>query len=233
MFDRHISSQFDEGLNILCAKLMHLGDLVELQTQLAIRAFIEKNLDFCNQVITREKTINSLEIEIDSACAELIARRQPTANDLRLIMAISKAVTNLERVGDEAERIALRSKHIISQNVDYKINASEINHSGQLAIKLLRQSLDSFSHLDVISAAKVFDEDKKIDKEFGEFVNKLIAHMADYPKMVPTGLDYLFIAKAIERIGDHAKNISEFVIYAVNGLDIRHLPSQDKGRFAK
>ncbi|NBO87843.1 MAG: phosphate transport system regulator PhoU, partial [Burkholderiaceae bacterium] len=121
MIDRHLSTQFDENLDSLCSKLLQMGGLVESQIEVAMRGFSETNLDLCNQVIDREKSVNALEIEIDSECAEVIARRQPTARDLRLVMAISKAITNLERAGDEAERVAKRSKSIIEQSANYKI----------------------------------------------------------------------------------------------------------------
>jgi phosphate transport system protein len=227
MQDKHLSSQFDEDLNSLCAKLLQMGGVVEQQIDIAMRAFSEMNLDLCNQVIEREKTVNSLEVEIDSTCVELIARRQPTARDLRLVMAISKAITNLERAGDEAERVAKRTRRIINEAGNFNINAAEIKLSGQMAMDLLRQSLDCFARLDAVAAVKVVQDDKQIDEEFRGFVRKLITYMAEDPKMISTGLDLLFIAKAIERIGDHAKNIAEFVIYIVKGADVRHVPQDD------
>jgi phosphate transport system protein len=227
MQDKHLSSQFDEDLNSLCAKLLQMGGVVEQQIDIAMRAFSEMNLDLCNQVIEREKTVNSLEVEIDSTCVELIARRQPTARDLRLVMAISKAITNLERAGDEAERVAKRTRRIINEAGNFNINAAEIKLSGQMAMDLLRQSLDCFARLDAVAAVKVVQDDKQIDEEFRGFVRKLITYMAEDPKMISTGLDLLLIAKAIERIGDHAKNIAEFVIYIVKGADVRHVPQDD------
>jgi phosphate transport system protein len=139
-------------------------------------------------------------------------------------MAISKAITNLERAGDEAEIVAKRSKRVIEQAPNYKINAAEIKLSGQMAIDLLRRSLDCFARLDAVAAAKVVEDDRQIDEEFRGFVRKLITYMAEDPKMISTGLDLLSIAKSIERIGDHAKNIAEFVIYIVKGADVRHVP---------
>lgn len=232
MSDRHLSSQFDEDLNSLCSKLLQMGGLVESQVEIAMRAFSESSLELCLQVIEREKGINLLEVEIDSACTELIARRQPTARDLRLVMAISKAITNLERGGDEAEIVAKRAKRIIEQDANYQINTAEIKLSGQMAIDLLRRSLDCFARLDAVAAAKVVEDDKQIDEEFRGFVRKLITYMAEDPKMISTGLDLLSIAKAIERIGDHAKNIAEFVIYIVKGADVRHVSHDDLVREA-
>jgi phosphate transport system protein len=168
--------------------------------------------------------VNDFEIDVDLACTEIIARRQPTARDLRLVMAVSKAITNLERAGDEAESVAKRTKRIIEAANNPGINVAEIELSGQMAISLLRRSLDAFARLDAIAAADVIKEDKLIDEEFRSFVRKLIIYMMEDPRIITPALDMLTIAKAIERIGDHAKNIAEFVIYIVKGADIRHLP---------
>ena len=198
--------------------------MVESQIANAMHAFTEMDLESCNQVIEREKTVNDFEIDVDLACTEIIARRQPTARDLRLVMAVSKAITNLERAGDEAESVAKRTKRIIEAANNPGINVAEIELSGQMAISLLRRSLDAFARLDAIAAADVIKEDKLIDEEFRSFVRKLIIYMMEDPRIITPALDMLTIAKAIERIGDHAKNIAEFVIYIVKGADIRHLP---------
>ena len=227
MPDKHLSSQFDSDLNSLCSKLLEMGGMVESQTSTAMRAFTEMDLDICNQVIEREKAVNDFEIEVDSACTEIIARRQPTARDLRLVMAVSKAIANLERAGDEAERVAKRTKRIIEAGLNHNITVAEIKVSGQMAISLLRRSLDAFARLDTIAAAEVVKEDKQIDEEFRAFVRKLIVYMMEDPSLITTGLDMLTIAKAIERIGDHSKNIAEFVIYIVKGADVRHIPHAD------
>ena len=227
MPDKHLSSQFDNDLNALCGSLLEMGGLVESQVSMAMKAFSQLDGDLADQVMLREAEVNDFEIRIDQACTELIARRQPAARDLRLVMAVSKAITNLERAGDEAERVAKRSKRIIEEAPNYKINAAEIKLSGQMAIDLLRQSLDCFARLDAVAAAKVVSDDKQIDEEFRGFVRKLITYMAEDPKMISTGLDLLFIAKAIERVGDHAKNIAEFVIYIVKGADVRHISHDD------
>jgi phosphate transport system protein len=174
--------------------------------------------------MVREAEVNDFEISIDQACTELIAKRQPTARDLRLVMAVSKAITNLERAGDEADRIAKRTKHILEDSASHGINTAEIRVSGQMAVSLLRRSLDCFARLDTVIAAEVVNEDKQIDEEFKAFVRKLTSYMSEDPRTISVGLDMLSIAKAVERIGDHAKNIAEFVIYIVKGTDVRHLP---------
>ncbi|MFY9136754.1 phosphate signaling complex protein PhoU [Zwartia sp.] len=227
MADKHLSTQFDTDLKALCSNLLEMGGMVESQIMDATRAFSEMNIDLCKEVIDREKTINTKEIEIDLACTEIIARRQPTARDLRLVMAISKAITNLERAGDEAEKVAKRTRRIIRSGAEHKINVAEIIISGQLALKQLRQSLDAFARLDREAAVEIVLDDRQIDEEFRAFVRKLTSYMTEDPQTISTGLDMLTIAKSIERIGDHAKNIAEFVIYVVGGDDIRHSPKSE------
>ena len=222
MPDKHLSSQFDADLNSLSSRLLEMGGLVESQISTAMRAFTQMDIETCNIVIQNEKLVNDLEIQIDMACTELIARRQPTARDLRLVMAVSKAITNLERAGDEAERVAKRTKRLIEAGATHNINVAEIRLSGQMAISLLRRSLDAFARLDTMAAVEVVQEDRQIDEEFRAFVRKLVSYMMEDPKTITAGLDMLSIAKAIERIGDHAKNIAEFVIYIAKGLDVRH-----------
>jgi phosphate transport system protein len=231
MPDKHLSSQFDADLNSLSSRLLEMGGLVESQIATAMRAFTQMDIDTCNVVIENEKLVNDLEIQIDLACTEVIARRQPTARDLRLVMAVSKAITNLERAGDEAERVAKRTKRLIEAGAPH-INVAEIRLSGQMAINLLRRSLDAFARLDTVAAAEVVAEDRQIDEEFRGFVRKLITYMSEDPHTISTGLDMLTIAKAIERIGDHAKNIAEFVIYIAKGSDVRHIPHEDLVREA-
>jgi phosphate transport system protein len=226
MPDKHLSSQFDNDLNALCGSLLEMGGLVESQVSMAMKAFSQLDGDLADQVMVREVEVNDFEITIDQACTELIARRQPTARDLRLVMAVSKAITNLERAGDEADRIAKRTKHILEDSASHGINTAEIRVSGQMAVSLLRRSLDCFARLDTVIAAEVVNEDKQIDEEFKAFVRKLTSYMSEDPRTISVGLDMLSIAKAVERIGDHAKNIAEFVIYIVKGTDVRHLPHE-------
>lgn len=232
MPDKHLSSQFDADLNSICGKLLEMGGLVESQVSVAMRAFTHLDAELADQVIAREADVNNFELDIDSACTELIARRQPTARDLRLVMAVSKAITNLERAGDEADRIARRTKHIMEDSASHGINVAEVRLSGQMAISLLRRSLDSFARLDTVAAAEVVHEDRQIDEEFRAFVRKLVTYMMEDPRTISVALDMLFIAKAVERIGDHAKNIAEFVIYIVKGTDVRHLPHDELSREA-
>ena len=154
--------------------------------------------------------------------SNIIARRQPTAVDLRLLIAISKATANLERVGDEAEKIARMVRSIISSGAPRSLPSLELRVSADMASGLLRKALDAFARLDTAAAVAILKEDNLIDQEFDGFVRKLITYMMEDPRMISPSLDLLFLAKAIERIGDHAKNIAELIIYVVKGADIRH-----------
>jgi phosphate transport system protein len=232
MTDKHLSTQFDADLNAISTKLLQMGGLVESQIEVAMKALADFDVALADQVIAREQSLNALELEIDADCGNIIARRQPTARDLRLVMAISKTITNLERAGDEAEKIAKRTKHMMDDPAAHAINHSEVKVSGAMAVALLRQALDAFARLDTVAAARIVQEDKAIDEEFRAFVRKLITYMMEDPRTISVALDFLFIAKAIERIGDHAKNIAEFIIYIVKGTDVRHSSREDMEREA-
>jgi phosphate transport system protein len=222
MPDKHLSSQFDIELNNVSSRLMEMGGLVESQIQQAIYALSLFVVDVADQVIDTEKRVNAMEVEIDREISSIIARRQPTANDLRLLMALSKATANLERAGDEANKIARMVKSIASSGIYKSLPSSELRKSAELASGLIRKSLDAFARLDTSTALTIMKEDDLIDKEFDGFVRKLITYMMEDPRTITPSLDLLFVAKALERIGDHAKNIAELIIYIVKGEDVRH-----------
>ena len=222
MPDKHLSSQFDNELNSVSSRLMEMGGLVESQIQQAVYAlslFVENVAD---TVIENEHKVNTLEVEIDRELSTIIARRQPTANDLRLLMAISKATANLERAGDEAAKIARMVKSMMAHGGFRALPSSELRLATEMASGLLRKSLDAFARLDTATAVTILKEDDLIDKEFDGFVRKLITYMMEDPRTISSSLDLLFVAKALERIGDHAKNIAELIIYIVKGEDVRH-----------
>ncbi|KND56134.1 Phosphate transport system regulatory protein PhoU [Candidatus Paraburkholderia kirkii] len=223
MSDKHLSSQFDADLNAVSSKVLEMGGLVESQIIAAMQALNEFDIGIADQVIAAEARLNTMEVEIDEECSNIIARRQPAARDLRLLMAISKTITNLERAGDEAEKIAKRVKRINEDGAGRTVNIAEIRLSGEMAVSILRRALDAFARLDTVAAAQIVCDDKAIDDEFRAFVRKLVTYMMEDPRTISAGLDYLFIAKAVERIGDHAKNIAEFIIYIVKGTDVRHV----------
>ena len=222
MADKHLSTQFDSELNTVSSRVMELGGLVESQLRLAIYALSQFSAESANQVIETELRVNGMELDIDRELSSIIARRQPTARDLRLLIAISKTTANLERAGDEAAKIARMVKSIMHSGTTRTLPASELRVAADLASSLLRKALDAFARLDTAAALSILKEDDQIDAEFDGFVRKLITYMVEDPRTISASLDLLFIAKAIERVGDHAKNIAEFIIYIVKGADVRH-----------
>ena len=225
--DKHISSQFDAELGSVSTRVLELGGLVESQIRHAVYSLSQFNTEVADQVIATESQVNSMEVEIDRDLSSIIARRQPTARDLRLLIAISKITANLERAGDESEKIARMVKSIISSGSARALPSSELRIASDLASGLLRKALDAFARLDVTEAVSILKEDDLIDAEFDGFVRKLVTYMMEDPRTISASLDLLFVAKAIERIGDHAKNIAEFIIYVVKGADVRHIALAD------
>ncbi|HOZ66206.1 MAG TPA: phosphate signaling complex protein PhoU [Burkholderiaceae bacterium] len=224
--DKHLSTQFDSELRSVSTRVLEMGGLVEAQITLSIEALASMNADTAQQVTNAEEAVNQFEIDIDRDLSTIIARRQPAAGDLRLLMAISRITANLERVGDEAERIARMVQSISNTQTTVgttlKLPSIELRLASDLARKQLRKALDAFARLDSTDCVNILREDDLIDQEFNSFVRNLITYMMEDPKTISASLDLLFIAKAIERIGDHAKNIAESVIYIVKGTDVRH-----------
>jgi phosphate transport system protein len=225
--DKHISSQFDAELASVSSRVLELGGLVETQIRHAVFSLSQFNTEVAEQVISTEAQVNAMEVEIDRDLSSIIARRQPTARDLRLLIAISKITANLERAGDESEKIARMVKSIINSGSARALPSSELRIASDLASGLLRKALDAFARLDVTEAVSILKEDDLIDAEFDGFVRKLVTYMMEDPRTISASLDLLFVAKAIERIGDHAKNIAEFIIYVVKGADVRHIALAD------
>jgi len=222
MPEKHLSTQFDSELSAVSTRVMELGGLVESQIRQAIYALSQFSVEVANEVTTTETRVNSMEVDIDRELSSIIARRQPTARDLRLLIAISKITANLERVGDEAEKIARMVRSIIKSGASRSLPSHELRVAADLASGLLRKALDAFARLDTTAAVAILKEDDLIDQEFDGFVRKLITYMMEDPRTISPSLDLLFLAKAIERIGDHSKNIAEFIIYVVKGADVRH-----------
>ncbi len=222
MPDKHLSSQFDSELNSVSARVMEMGGLVESQIRQAVYALSQFSIEAVEQVAAIEVRVNAMEVEIDHELSSIIARRQPTARDLRLLLAFSKATANLERMGDEANKMARMVRSIIESGAARSLPSSDLRVAAELASGLLRKALDAFARLDTAMAVSILKEDDLIDKEFDGFVRKLVTYMMEDPRTISASLDLLFLAKAIERIGDHAKNIAEFIIYIVKGADVRH-----------
>jgi phosphate transport system protein len=227
MTDKHLSTQFDSELNEVSTKVMQLGGLVESQIRKAIDALSQFSMDLANEVTASEVRVNAMEVEIDRELSSIIARRQPTAVDLRLLIAISKITANLERAGDEAEKIARMVRLIIDSGAPRSLPSLELKVASDMASNLLRQSLDAFARLDTAAAVSIMKDDYQIDKEFDGFVRKLITYMMEDPRMISASLNLLFLAKSIERVGDHAKNIAELIIYVVKGADVRHTSMEE------
>jgi phosphate transport system protein len=224
MNDKHLSSQFDAELSGISTRVLEMGGLVEAQVGQAVYALSNLSHETAAQVLVAEERVNSMEVEIDNDLWTIIARRQPTARDLRLLVAISKAIANLERVGDEAARIARTVQRLINAGVSSRLRLplADLGYESNLAVAQLRKSLDAFARLDVERALEVLKSDDQIDQEFEGLIRKLITYMIEDPRTISASIDLVFVAKAIERVGDHAKNLAEAVIYVVKGTDVRH-----------
>ncbi len=223
----HTSKQFDAELETVRARVLQMGGLVESQVQLALEALINGDVALMNRVIDDDHRVNAMEVEIDENCNQIIARRQPAAGDLRMVMTVIKTITDLERIGDEAEKIARMAK-LLSQRERLHIpRHPEIKHAAEVALDMLRKSLDAFARLDLATAAQVVRQDEQVDEEFRAIMRYLITFMMEDPRTISTALEILFVAKAIERIGDHAKNMSEYVVYMVKGRDVRHVTVEE------
>jgi phosphate transport system protein len=219
---QHISSQFNEDLARLRTQVLQMGGLVETQVAAAIDAYSGGEVTHIKTIVETDRKINDLEKAIDDDCAHIIARRQPAASDLRLVFGISKIVTDLERAGDEAKKIAKGVSRIYENGHVPSQFGVGIRHLAEAALVMVRQALDAFARLDTEQAGNVILADTDVDTEFKSIIRQLITHMMEDPRTITISLDIITIARAIERIGDHAKNISEQVIFVVEGRDIRH-----------
>jgi phosphate transport system protein len=229
MSDKHLSSQFDAELSGISTRVLEMGGLVEAQVAQSVYALSHFSVETATQVLQVEERVNQLEVEIDRDLSAIIARRQPTARDLRLLIAISKAIANLERVGDEAARIARTVQRLINTGVSSRLRlpVADLGFEADLAVSQLRKALDAFARLDTAQALQVLKTDDQIDQEFDGLLRKLITYMMEDPRTISSSIDLVFVAKAIERVGDHAKNLAEAVIYVVKGTDVRHTPMAD------
>jgi phosphate transport system protein len=226
MIDKHLSTQFDAELSGISARVLEMGGLVESQVSQSVQALAQFDGDLASQVLRHEERVNQMEVEIDHDLSAIIARRQPTARDLRLLIAVSKAIANLERVGDEAARIARTVQRLINtgMSIRLRVPVSDLQFEADLAIAQLRKALDAFARLDTAKALEVLKQDDQIDQEFDGLLRKLITYMMEDPRTITSSIDLVFVAKAIERIGDHGKNLAEAIIYVVKGTDVRHTP---------
>jgi phosphate transport system protein len=227
----HLSSQFDRELEHLRSRVLQMGGLVESQLKLAIEAYESGDMAEAERVVSADRRVNDLEIELDRAVNHVIARRQPTAVDLRMIMGMSRAIPDLERIGDEATKIARAVKWMNEKQIVVRLpRIPDIRVSADLAAGMLRRSLDAFARLDVNAAAGIIRDDQGVDERFRAILRQLITFMMEDPRTISSSIDMVWVAKAIERIGDHTKNIAEHVIFIAAGADVRHANPDDLAR---
>ncbi len=218
---QHISQQFNEELEDIRTRVMYMGGIVEQQLADAIKALTTKDASLAEVVITNDYKVNALEVSIDEECTQILARRQPAASDLRLVIAVIKTITDLERIGDEAERIGRMALHFAEKGGENKMLAG-IVHMGDLVTRLLHNALDTFARTDSDAAVTVARGDKKVDQEYETILRNLMTYMMEDPRTIPILVDMMWSARALERIGDRSRNICEYVIYLVKGKDVRH-----------
>jgi phosphate transport system protein len=227
----HTSKQFDSELEAVRSSVLQMGGLVEEQINRAIEALGSGDLQMIEGIAVTGKQVNRMEVELDEQCSHIIARRQPTAGDLRLLVTVIKVITDLERIGDEAEKIA-RMARLIHEAERANMPRVELTHMADAAIAMLRKALDSFARLDPISAAQVVRDDLALDDEYSAIMRQLITFMIEDPRTISRSIETLFIVKALERVGDHAKNMCEYTVYMVKGRDVRHIGVEDLEREA-
>jgi phosphate transport system protein len=222
MPNEHSSRQYEQDLEAIRSRVLQMGGLVEKQFFDALASFRLLNASEAERIIAADLEVNQMEVALDDACSHLIVKRQPAANDLRTVMATIKVITDLERVGDEATKIARAAGQLQNRGLVPIAHEDTIRVMAEHAGKLLHESLDAFARLDHKLATRLIIDDEKVDNEFRAVMRNIITFMMEDPRTISASLDTLWVAKAIERIGDHAKNIAEYVVYIVEGKDIRH-----------
>jgi len=230
MQTEHTFKQYDAELEAVRGKVLEMGGLVEQQIVSALDSLVKLDPNLAKEVMENDKRVNALEVQIDEDCSHIIARRQPAAGDLRMVMMMVKTITDLERIGDEATKIARTAQKIYDEDRMYKPRFNEIKAMVALVREMLRTSLDGFARLDVSKTVEVARQDELVDEHFRAATRQLITYMLEDPRTISMSLEVLFVAKAIERIGDHAKNIAEYVVYMVKGKDVRHTSMQEMER---
>ncbi len=228
-FGQHISRQFNDELENVRQRVLTMGGVVEEQIEQSLEALANIDADLSKEIIERDQKVNAFEVAIDEECTRILAKRQPAAGDLRLIVAIIKTITDLERIGDEAEKIARMANHIalsMETSMPSK-NFGAIMHLGNHVKVMLHEALDAFARLDVDAALKVAQKETTADKEYNAITRQLITYMMEDPRSISSSLDVMWSARSLERIGDHARNICEYVIYLVEGKDVRHVSLEE------
>lgn len=218
----HIVKQFDGELESVRTRLLEMGGRVEQQLTQALAAIAEMDTDIANKVLRDEDKIDQMEVEIDEDCILMIARRQPAASDLRLVIAVTRAVRDLERIGDEAAKIAKHAIELVDQG-GAPSGYSEVRHIGQAVVDMLHSSLDAFARNDAEAAMATIKSDRKIDEDYRTALRALMTYMMEDSRSIGRVLNIVWVVRALERIGDHSKNLCEQIVYMVMGKDIRHM----------
>ena len=219
---RHISSRFNMELEDLRNKVLTMGGLVETQVSNGLTALLESDSALAENVAEMDYKINALEIEIDEKCVEILARRAPTAKDLRLVVTIIKTINDLERIGDQAEKLGELEMELNNEGASTS-EFVKLGHLGKLVLKMLHNALDAFARMDDQAALKIIGKDNKIDEEYDALMRQLITHMMEDPRTIKSALRVSWCARSLERVGNHVINICEYVIYLVQGKDVRHM----------
>ncbi|UZR30552.1 phosphate signaling complex protein PhoU [Methylococcus mesophilus] len=219
---QHTSKQFDHELLDIRSRVLALGGLVEEQVASAVKSLLEGNVELAERVIADDYKVNTMEVSIDDECTQILARRQPTARDLRLVVVVIKTITDLERIGDEAKRIARHTLDMVG-HFPRRNQLSEIEELARYVRNLLRGALDSFARIDVDAALRVVQDDRLADREYETILRQQITYMMEDPRTIPVSLNIMWSARALERVGDRACNIGEYVIYYAKGKIIRHI----------
>jgi len=220
---QHISQQFNAELEDLRNRVLAMGGLVEQQLENALRSLEKADVELAEQVVNNDLKVNAFEVSIDEECGVILARRQPAASDLRLIVAVIKTITDLERIGDQSERVAIVAMRLAEGETDRTSASVSLQHLGNHVRQLLHDALDAFARMDPEAAVRVAKEDVLVDKEYDALMRQLITYMMEDPRTITRSMEAIWAARALERIGDHARNICEYVIYMVKGKDVRHI----------
>ena len=222
----HISQQFNNELEMLRQHFLTMGGVVETQVQDAVQALLDSNGSLAEEVKDKDATVNQLDGLIDEECTRILAKRQPAASDLRMILSISKAVSELERIGDEAKKIASLTLNLIHEGESPR-GYVEINRIGQMVSRMIHDALDAYARLDIDAAIKVAKQDREVDREYEAALRSLVTYMMEDPRSISSVINVIWVLRSLERIGDHARHTCQHLIFMVKGVDVRHVSVND------